>query len=283
MQDQQPIEHVVQFEPIIIRYEGLDAERHEIELGQLGESIQGFAKAIAVAANYAYTGNAAVHYDALDVRVLAVPVKEHHCFELWAQIQPIVMTKEFWAGAVVAVGGVLTPVLSYIFSKRTGEEMKHLSDALQLSIGANQAVTEKLVSTVEKLADALNPSVRKALAPIDRSCAQIDLYQAANKVQSMDTETKKAFSVGGSKVADHSKQFTGVISELNMLTGTCQVMLDGNEKPVAGKILDPVCEQPNNPYATALASQMPIAFVAKYELDAEGVLTKLHIFDTADD
>lgn len=270
------------FAPISIRYEGLDAANHTLELGQLGESIQGFARTIAVVANFAYTGLPALHYDALDVKVLAVPVPEHHCFEIWAKIEPIVMTKEFWAAAAGSLGTLMGAVLTYILSSRKAEEMKYLSEALQKSMDGNQAVTEKLVSTVEKLADALNPAVRKALTPIDRSCSQIDIFQGQTKIQSMNSETKRAFASVGTKVADHSSTYKGLITEFNITTGACQVQLEGSDKTINGKISDPAYTQANNPYALALASKTPIGFLAKYEVDAAGELVKLHIFDTTE-
>lgn len=267
-------------EPIIVRFQGGDAANHEIDLRLLGESLQGFGRCFAVAANFAATGTPALHADAMDVRVFARPAPEHHCFEVWANVKPILESKEFWTGAAAIV---LTPILTYIFSKRTKDEMKHLSDALKLSMSGNHAVTDKLVATVERLAEALNPSVRKALTPIDRTCQEIDLFAGAEKVQSMDSETKRVFSARTSKVSDHSKTFVGVISELDMRLGTCKVQLEGDEDRIPAKVLDPVYADPNNAYAEAMADVRPIRFLAKYELDEDGKLSRLHILDTADE
>lgn len=271
------------FEPISIRYEGRGAAAHEMDLWQLGESLQGFAKAIAVAANFAYTGSTAVHLDALKVQVVATPTDEHHCFEVTAQIKLLLESKEFWIGAMGAAATILTPVITYILSSRKAEEMKHLSDALKHSMTGNQAVTEKLVSTIEKLAEALNPSVRKALTPIGRSCSSIDIYEGATKIHTMDATTKAAFSNTGTKVADHTKVFTGVISEFDMTTGACKVLLDEATERVAAKVADPVYSTPNNPYVVSMAAQLKITFLAKYELDTNGDIVKLHIFDTIRD
>ena len=49
----EPWEKETLFPPIVVRYDGLDAERHEIELGALGESLQGVSRIIGVAANFA--------------------------------------------------------------------------------------------------------------------------------------------------------------------------------------------------------------------------------------
>jgi hypothetical protein len=267
------------FEPIAIRYEGIDAENHEIDLGLLGESLQGFAKTLAVTANFTATGKLAVHADALDVKVVARPVEEHHCFEVSAFVTGLVTSKEFWSGMAP---GVFTAVVQYVLSRRSKEEMKHLSEALNRSIGGNQETTNRLVATIEKMAEALTPSVRKALAPIDRSCERIDLYSGAEKVQSMNSDTKKAFSTSR-KIAAHAEPMTGTITSFNITTGACEVVLEGADKATPGRVLDPAHELPNNVYATALASQQPLTFLAKTEADADGRVTRLHILDTVSD
>lgn len=268
------------FEPFTIRYEGLLATTHEMDLSQLGESLQGFAKAIAVAANFAYTGSTAVHIDALKVKVIAQPTEEHRCYEVWALIKPIMESKEFWIGAMGAAATIFAPIIAYILSSRKSEEMKHLSDALKLALSGNQAVTEKLVSTVEKLAEALNPSVRKALSPIDRSCTHIDVYAGDKKVQTLNSSTKASFNAGGARVSDHTKVFSGVISQFDMTSGTCKVLLDGQSERISANVVDPCYSAPNNAYATAMAAKTSITFLAKPELDGDGLIAKLYIFDT---
>ena len=57
------------FEPIVLRYEGLDADRHEIELSQLGSSLHGAAQIIGSAAHVVATGQYAK--TAIAVRILA--------------------------------------------------------------------------------------------------------------------------------------------------------------------------------------------------------------------
>lgn len=271
------------FEPISIRYEGRLAASHEMDLWQLGESIQGFAKTIAVAANFAYTGSPAVHMDALKVQVMATPTEEHHCFEVSAVIRPLFESKEFWIGAMGAAATIFAPIITYILSSRKSEEMKHLSDALKQAMTGNHAVTERLVGTIEKLAEALNPSVRKALGPIGKSCNSIDIYEGGEKIHSMDSTTKASFANVGSKVADHTKVFTGVISEFDMANGSCKVLLDGAAERIAAKVVDPVFSNANNPYVLSMAAQQQIKFLAKYELDSDGNMVKLHIFDTLRD
>ena len=272
-----------EFAPISIRYEGREATAHQMELGQLGESLQGFAKVFAVAASFVSTGEPYVHYDALEVKVYATPVQDHHCYEVMAVIRPIVASKEFWAAVVVGAATVLVPVLTYILSKRRSDEMKFLNEALQKSIAGNQATTEKLVSTIDKLADALTASIRKALAPIDRSCTRIDLYSGSERIQSLDSESKSAVATARPKIADHTETFRGLFTSFDIVSGAAKVQLESVRDAVSAKVLDPVFDQPNNPYASALATQRLLTFLAKAERDANGVVVKLHVFDTGEE
>lgn len=62
-----------------LRFDGLDAEKHEIELNCLGESLKGFSKILATAGTFAitqkYTKNSAGH----EVKVYAKEAKAN-CF-----------------------------------------------------------------------------------------------------------------------------------------------------------------------------------------------------------
>src|SRR5581483_4153263 len=78
---------------IVIRYDGLDAEQHTIDLNQLGQSIQGAAKLLGSAGNIVVTGHFAKQQPALAVRVLAGPAQAN-CYEfvaILASVSPAAM------------------------------------------------------------------------------------------------------------------------------------------------------------------------------------------------
>ena len=52
---------------ISVRYEGNDAASHEIDLNQLGQSIQGLARIFALCSNALLTGRLNTNLEALDV------------------------------------------------------------------------------------------------------------------------------------------------------------------------------------------------------------------------
>lgn len=262
-----------------IRYKGGDAIGHSIDLHQLGQSLQGFARILAVSAHFAETGKYNKQFDTLSVRVLAEPVKEHNCYEVTATILKIASSKELWSGLGTAL---CMGVIGYIFNRRKEEEMKHLSDALKQSLSQQAETQERMLATIEKLADALQPSVRQALTPIGQSVESINLRQESDSQARihLDRETKELASVDKNNTITSAKQFFGVISELDMLTGACKVALESDPSTrVPAKIVDPVVQLPNNPYVQAMSKIAIIEFTAKAEIDIEGNTVNLYISD----
>lgn len=261
-----------------IRYEGGDAANHEIDLNQLGLSLQGFARILAVCANFVETGRYNKQLDSLAVKVLAKEPEKHNCYEVWTTITSAFSSANMWSGAG---GAVLAAVVAYVLSRRDKDEMKMLKDALDRSL-ANQAdATGKLISTIEKMAEALSPAARSALAPIGRSVSNIDLYEGNRRFVSADESLKDHFAKPATSRFEQTRKYVGVISELDMKTGTCKVSLSDDDGRIQAEITDPIRAQPNNAYAMALASQAQLAFMAKAELDEDGAISKLYISDLA--
>jgi hypothetical protein len=262
-----------------IRYEGGDAVGHEIDLSQLGQSLQGMARILAVSAHFARTEKYNKQLDALSVKVVAQPVNEHHCFEVSAAITNLAANKELWSGLGTAV---FMGVIGYVFNRRKGEELKHLSDALKQSQGSNAEMQSRLLATIEKLADALQPAVRQALAPIGLSVESINIRQHgdASAPVGLDRMTKELASAEKSTTISDAKEFSGVISELDMMTGACKVSLEtAPETRISSVITDPIGQRPGNPYAQAMAKLQTIRFTAKAEIDQDGDLINLYISD----
>ncbi|SAL15757.1 hypothetical protein AWB70_00668 [Caballeronia cordobensis] len=305
-----------------VRYEGNDAASHEIDLNQLGQSIQGLARIFALCSNALLTGELNTHLEALDVRVVCSPVMEHRCFEVLAMVKSMATSKELWSGAF---GAVLAVVIQYVLSRREQDQMKyvneilsrrdqemsrrdeefarrdqnqtqyaseslqHVHDALQMALRNNQANTEsvvgmadKLVSLIDKLTEILRSAATQALSPIDRSCSQIDLYVEGDRFMTLDKDHKRAFS-RAAVVPSESRQYVGVISEFDMTTGACKVTLDGDTERVPAIVIDPSFNRPDNRYVQAMLFGDALRFFARADLDLEGRPVRLYISDPAED
>lgn len=262
-----------------IRYEGGDAEGHAIDLSQLGQSLQGMARVLAVSAHFAQTGKYNKQYDTLSVKVVAKPVEDHHCYEVSAAVLKVVSSTELWSGLGTAL---FMAVVGYVFNRRKEEELKHLSAALQQSIGQQGEAQTRLLATIEKLADALQPAVRQALTPVGQSVASINIRPEGHSEASvtLDAVTKALSTSSKENAITDSRLFSGVISELDMLSGACKVALDSEpDSRVASIITDPVVTRPRNPYALAMSELRSVKLTAKAEVDPDGGIVKLYISD----
>ncbi len=264
-----------------IRYEGGDADAHQVDLSQLGQSLQGFARILAVCGHFIQTGKYNKSYQALSVQVYASPVEEHNCYEIFASIKSLVGSKEIWSG----IGGVLlTLLVNHVFVRRREEEMKYLSEALKQALGQTAATQDRLLGTLEKMADALRPAAKQAMIPVGRSCKSIAIqkYGRADSKIILGQDIKDALDTPTRTAIDASKEYMGIISEMDMETGACLVSLAEDErdaKRITAVITDPVGQTPDNPYALAMAALRPLKFMAKAEVDSDGEIVKLYISD----
>jgi hypothetical protein len=214
---------------------------------------------------------------------LAKPPEEGS-FEFWAAVE--------WVGTnplmATFVGGLFVSLVSYIFNRAAGqrEEMKQLRGALDTAIrelGArDQATVDRLLDTVDKLADALRPSARLAVAPVGESARTLTIGGATEGRPSIVIgEAEKAAILSTSELeVGAEKPYHLVITELDMVSGNCHVaFVDDPDARVPGRITDPAFGVPNNLYALAMAAQRPITVRAKATLK-DGEIERLHISDT---
>lgn len=262
----------------VIQYDGLTRGEHEIDLAELGESLQGFSKVLACAGHFITTGQVNRQYGKLTVKVSTNANLEAGCIEI-----PVWITNcasEIFSGFA---GAVLSAVVAYILSRRGKEEMEHLSKALEQSLNQNKDLQDKLLSTIDKLADSLSAANRQALAPIGKSCRTIALMDEKKSadVLKVDETLKRVIDKQPDAQISPEEEFTGTISELDLVNGSCKVSLtDGDGERINGVITDPVLMMPKNVYLTAFSNRSELTFRAKVQLSREGDIVKFFISDS---
>ncbi len=265
-----------------IRYEGGDADSRVIDLSQLGQSLQGMARVLAVSAHFSQTGKYNKQYDTLSVKVVAKPVEEHHCYEVTAAIMKVAGNADvLWSGIGTAL---FMAIFGYVFNRRKEQELKYLSAALTQALGQQGEAQTRLLTTIEKLADALQPAVRQALAPVGQSVSSINIRPAGADAASvtLDAQTKALSTVSKENSITDTRLFSGVISELDMISGACKVALESEpESRIVSLITDPLVTRPRNPYALAMSGLHAVKLTAKAEVDQDGIIVKLYISDIA--
>lgn len=267
--------------PIQIRYDGLEADQHEIDMGALAESLKGLSRVIGVTGNFAATLKFVQHRDALAIKVVVKP-PEAHCFELtawlkWVNDNPLIVT---------VVGGLTVSLIAYVFKKAAGdrEEMKQLRGALDQAIKElgtrDQTVVDRLLGTIDKMADNLRPAARQAAAPVGRAVRTLTIGGAGSAAKVIIGEAERdAMSADLPTEIGQEQAYEVSLSELDMETGACRwSFVDEPESRTPGKITDPALTLPNNAYALALAAKKPIRVRAKAAM-RDGEIAHLYISD----
>lgn len=104
---------------ISLRYDGLDAENHEIDLACLGESLKGVFENSGNRRNFAVTQRYSKNVAGQDVKVYAKEARAN-CFTLDAVLN-FVGQSQLFSGAVGSILGALIP---YIFSRNSQKKKK---------------------------------------------------------------------------------------------------------------------------------------------------------------
>lgn len=265
----------------IIRYDGLDATHHEIELNGLAESLKGISKILGVCANFAQTQRFVQHHDALSVRVMARP-PEQHCFEIKAVVESVLENSYLSATAA----GLTTALVCFVFSWASGkrEEMRQLRGALDVAIkelgSKDQATIDRMLDTIDSLAGALRPAAKKAVAPIGETAERLSIADVATgKSIYLGSEEKEAIWSGEEKEVSDEQTYYIKITNLDRESGKCKIRLM-NEPEVRydAKITDPIITVPNNAYNLAMSSHATIAVRGKTVIKG-GHISEIYISD----
>lgn len=275
---------------ISLRYDGKDAENHEIELTCLGESLKGFSKILATAGTFAltqkYTKNSSYH----EVKVYAREARAN-CFTLDTALNFITQSQLF-SGSAGAILGALIP---YIFARNAQkkEEMKALKEALEKAIEAlgnkDRPTIDGLISVIDKMAGELRPSVRQAVSPIGSTCNKISVSTGLRgKSAIIDEHDKEIIDQLDDDEVLGLREYRIFVTELDAHRMTAKVLLEGDDsgRRVIAQISDPSVSKSDNPYLSALSSYMTnggsgsscVTVIAKATVK-KGSINKLFIID----
>lgn len=266
---------------IEVRYDGADAARHAIAATELAESLQGFARIFGTVYHFAQTGEFVVKTPAQNVKVY-VAEPQAKCYQVLFELWELAKQQQVFQGLV---GNIAVAAVTYIVAKAAERqsEMKHLAAALQTALAQtgqpDQAVLDKLLHTIDKMADALRPAARQAVAPVGESCATVRIGGEGGLT--LDRNDKaRIMAVAGSDITSERK-WTGVLVELDRERATGRVRLEGDaDSRVPVTITDPAFSTQRSPYMAAFVSGAPLAMIGKAEL-SEGDIKRLFISNTA--
>jgi hypothetical protein len=275
------------FLPIVIRYDGLDADGHFIDLGLLGKSIQGASRLLGTAGSIVVTGEYAKQSQALSVRVLAGQ-PQAHCWELPAVITTILpaaapMLPIFKEAATTAATKAVTGIINYAISKVGGRkrdaEMSH--EIAMKALEEMEHTSRATVEAMERVALSQRPAIKLFVAPVGESCTIARIGDPSFGAISIDVQTRDAIEESEAAEIRETADYEILISEFDLKNHSCKFSLRDQDDPnhrFAGEITDPIARTPHNPYSSALDNQRWLWVRGKAEIK-DGQLEKLYISD----
>jgi len=155
-----------------IRYDGKDADRHEIELHALGESLQGMARIIGVTGHFIATGRYARKLESLDVKVYVAEPRAN-CYSLQAGLQ-FIESHPVLISSIVAP--LMTALITWIFARfasNQSDRADKLLDALTQLQLTHARERETTFVALERVAESLRPATLQAISPIGSTCSSL--------------------------------------------------------------------------------------------------------------
>jgi hypothetical protein len=275
------------FLPIIIRYDGLDADNHVIELGALGRSIQGASRLLGSAGSIVITGEFAKQSQALSVRVLAGQ-PQAHCWELPAIITTVMpaavpMLPAIKEAATAAATKAVTAIVNYALAK-VGGQKKEADMAKEIALKALEEMghtSRATVEAMERVVSAQRPAIKLFVSPVGESCGVARIGDLADGAFPVDVATRAIIDAPEASEIKETTDYEILISEFDYKNRSCKFSLrdqDNLDDRFNGEITDPVAQSPKNPYSTALNNQRWLWVRAKAQV-RDGELEKLFISD----
>lgn len=276
---------MAEFDPVVLRYAGLDTESQVIDLGQLAQSLAGASKLLATAGHIVVAGQFVKKTPALSVRVLAgtpgpgsyeVPATLMTVGPVVAPFLPIIKEAAKHA-ATKAVTAIVNYVVAHYAAKP--EEKATAYGVAQAAIQEMGQTSRAAMDAVERMAMASALPVRNLVSPVGASCETIQLGAAESAAFLVDRAARAAIEAPEPVVIGAEMYYEIRLSELDLKTRSCKFSLRDEEDPdkrYAGEIVDPILQVAGNPYSAALDKQAWLVVNGKPSLK-EGDLDRLYI------
>lgn len=260
---------------IEIKYDGIDADDHVIDMRLFGESLIGLEKALSLGLNSLTNGSIprSRAKPTLEIKATA-PRPGSVTFDAiveWAKgALPLVVLKE---GATIA-----RLLVSAVIKRNAGQKKQAEADVDRIVDLAkiNAADREAERAFVRDVIDKLAPSAAQIVAPVGRSCEALSISDGSETTafdvpMAQAVRSKADLEVGEMKAM--RLRIDGVVVHTRSLK-----VEDPNEPGhfVSAEVRDPAFTDGENIYTTSVTKQLDVQAKPTYR---DGRLFKLHIMD----
>jgi hypothetical protein len=278
------------FDPIPVAYRGLYADDHLVDAQQFGVSIASAAQ-IANSICHQFFFEGATHNPRIfSIRFFVGASTENgliqQIFAIMNQGQLPVFAPILLRTGKQFIEFAFDAIISKVLKKQS-ELSKAIDQIHDLAAKHQEFVSQVhhghmrdkkwLQTLIDRLTTENRTPLRELPAPVGRTVRimQIGTSQQAPLIDEPSAEVLRspdAMRVGDA--AEYEVKIVGVFKT----NGTSRIKLLCDDKIVPGKIIDPVVDQPNNVYTTALNADRPLRVTAKPTFK-DGKLHKLFISD----
>jgi len=263
---------------IPIRYDGFEAEKHQLSLRELAFSLQGVSRLLSVLGHFIITGR--YRKSRFVVRVVAREPRAN-CFSLDAFFEFSAQQGLFSGTFPVIFSGILGYVLGR--NSKKGNDFDSNKQAIKASVkdaisrmaNGNSDSERVLMDRLDTMCNDEKPALKRMVTPVGSRCRTITV---ADKV--IDIPMADAIREGSIDEFDDLAPYKVKISALDDELRTCKLRFFDKElkSRIPGIITDPVFDNPDNIYIESMRRKEFIEVVAKAAL-RKGAVIKLYISD----
>lgn len=302
--------------PFSVRYGGAYANDGILEAGELARSISGAAKLYTAAIHYCFLGTVPrgrYRKEYACYVTASRPGSLEEIFALLPLVQGFGLHADFYREAAThtfktIVGAVVklwlqpsaaeetagqtgeglmediekVPNLDSLLANGLAQSNRQLTVALVESNKRQADLNELLVRTLGKtlpnFAARTRPFGRDFVEPAGNSCGNIAQFEGVYETRISDSDAEIIRGDDDTEVDPMASFKVNRISEINVKTGHCILVLDELLRIVPGKISDPSLQKPNNVYTSALNAQQGFMAHAK-AVRKGGQIQRLYISD----
>jgi hypothetical protein len=279
----------LEFDPIILRYDGLSANRQLVELAQIGQSLQGAAQLLGSAASIVETGEYSKQLAAMPVRIYA-GVPAQGSWEIPAIIKAIVpaiselpvIADLRKVAATRAATAIVNGVIK-MFKRGSSDkgEVKMIAELAEKALAEAGQNHRYALDAMLKMVEMQRPAARLLVAPVGFSCETMQIGDAVNGAAPIDIDVRAAIEAHEVIDIQPAARHEILISEMDRVNATCKFAFrgeEGGDRRITGEITDPIIQTPNDPYSAAFSAKRWIKVTGKLQLK-KGEPNRLFISD----
>jgi len=275
--------------PLTVSFDGGDANQHLVDVGLLGQSLQGTARIYNSVAHFWFHGVVPNRLVAPHMRFLAGPPGEGSLtYVVWLMMNS--GTLAVYPQLLCTLGDLAIPqFVKAVFSKKAGRKTeldkaldtiadmgRQYGDLAKMMHDGHMTDKAALFGIVDKLTSTNGSALSNLAAPVGPSVKAITHFKATDQEYVVDEPTAEAFRAKEELIVGDELTYRGKLSAVDKKTGTCRFEPEDGSKEVRAKITDPSLTVPSNVYTHALDTAGTIEIKGKPVL-RNGEITTLYI------